>query len=142
MRTRFLGRHRHSVFESVAESEITGCAIMKYAHGSAIWLQSSSRNRAIGNTVGPGTGGHGILLRDASEDSISDSIVQTQRGGGAVIVDESDDNQLHGTYVCGNNRGDIFVDADSTGNTGSDNTFNPPESNLEAKISRPCPENL
>jgi parallel beta-helix repeat protein len=126
-------------FQDVNDSEITGCTI-SYDYGSAIWLWSSCRNRFIGNSIGPGTGGHGILLWDSSENTIEDNDIHTGSGGGVSIEENSNYNSLYGNFICGNTRGDILVDASSSRNAGSDNTFDTVTGDLEDESRSPCPD--
>ncbi|VUT27933.1 MAG: hypothetical protein SYNGOMJ08_00490 [Candidatus Syntrophoarchaeum sp. GoM_oil] len=94
---------------------------ISYGVGSGIWLHSSSESNIIGNRIYHGDEGHGILLSSsANNNTIEYNNVTTSNGMG-ISIEESDGNEFYHNYVCGNRRRDIIV-AESSGNTGDNNT--------------------
>ncbi len=94
---------------------------ISYGVGSGIWLHSSSESDIIGNEIYHGDEGHGILLSSsANNNTLRYNNVTTSNGMG-ISIKESDGNEFYHNYICGNRRGDIIV-AESSGNTGDNNT--------------------
>jgi parallel beta-helix repeat protein len=107
-------------FKNVDDAELINNTI-SYTFGSGIWLEDSSNNIVLDNTVNYGQDGHGLLISTGSEDNLIKNNILTTVNGRGLSIEQSNNNSIYNNLLCGNKRGDLLIE-NSLGTIGDNNT--------------------
>jgi parallel beta-helix repeat protein len=119
-----------------ANNTVMNCTVSDFSSGIYLW--DTTNHTVINNTTS--SNGAGIHLGFTSGADTRDNVSNDNYTG--ILFENADSNAINTTVSCDNSVTDVSLDADSTGNSGDNNTCDQPENWNDAGTtgcSRGCP---